>query len=212
MQARRRAASGSSVVSIDLVSRIQRIESELSPAERRVAEAVAADWEGTTLLTIGDLAKRAGVSQPSVTRFCRSAGCASFGEFKVRLATTLTVAAVYLRSDRVFDDDVGQLAKSVMTRAANAIRDCLEQLDTAAVGLAVAAIAGCRRLDIYGQGGGSAAIAEDGKLRFFRLGLPVLRLCRRPSAAHVGGDSAADEKCSEQGVDGADFVEAHFVN
>jgi RpiR family transcriptional regulator, carbohydrate utilization regulator len=173
MQTRRRAAPGSPVVSIDLVSRIQRIESELSPAERRVAEAVAADWEGTTLLTIGDLAKRAGVSQPSVTRFCRSAGCASFGEFKVRLATTLTVAAVYLRSDRVFDDDVGQLAKSVMTRAANAIRDCLEQLDTAAVGLAVTAIAGCRRLDIYGQGGGSAAIAEDGKLRFFRLGLPV---------------------------------------
>jgi RpiR family carbohydrate utilization transcriptional regulator len=28
-------------------------------------------------------------------------------------------------------------------------------------------------LDIYGQGGGSAAIVEDAKLRFFRLGLPV---------------------------------------
>jgi RpiR family carbohydrate utilization transcriptional regulator len=172
MQARRRATLDS-VVPIDLVSRIQRIESELSPAERRVAEAVAADYEGTTLLTIGDLAKRAGVSQPSVTRFCRSVGCASFSEFKVRLATTLTVAAVYLRSDRVFDDDVGQLAKSVMTRAANAIRDCLEQLDTAAVGRAITAIAGCRRLDIYGQGGGSAAMVEDGKLRLFRLGLPV---------------------------------------
>ena len=45
---------------IDLVSRIQRIESELSPAERRVAEAVAADYEGTTLLTIGDLASARG--------------------------------------------------------------------------------------------------------------------------------------------------------
>src|SRR5271155_2982440 len=60
-----------------------------------------------------------------------------------------------------------------MPRAANAIRDCLEQLDTAAVGLAVTAIAGCRRLDIYGQGGGSAAIAEGGRLRFFRRGLPL---------------------------------------
>src|ERR1700689_2995019 len=168
MQARRRAAADH-IVPIDLVSRIQRIESELSPAERRVAEAVAADWEGTTLLTIGDLAKRAGVSQPSVTRFCRSVGCASFGEFKVRLATTLTVAAVYLRSDRVFDDDVGQLAKSVMTRAPNAIHDCLEQLDTAAVGLAITAIAGRHRLDIYGQGGGSGGIARDRNLRFFRL-------------------------------------------
>ena len=131
------------VAPIDLVSRIQRIEGDLSPAERRVADAVAADYEATTRMTIGDLANRAGVSQPSVTRFCRSVGCASFGEFKVRLATTLTVAAVYLRTDRVFDDDIGQLAQVVMIRAANTIRDCLEQLDTAAVGRAIAAIASC---------------------------------------------------------------------
>ena len=102
---------------IDLVSRIQRIEGDLSAAERRVAAAVAADYEATTRMTISDLAERAGVSQPSVTRFCRSVGCASFGEFKVRLATTLTVAAVYLRTDRVFDDDIGQFAQVVMLRA-----------------------------------------------------------------------------------------------
>ena len=124
-------------------------------------------------MTISDLAERAGVSQPSVTRFCRSVGCTSFSEFKVLLATTLTVAAVYLRTDRVFDDDVGQVAQVVMLRASNAIRDCLEKLDTVAVKHAIAAIAQCNRLDIYGQGGGSASIAEDAKLRFFRLGLPV---------------------------------------
>src|SRR5271166_4147754 len=161
------------VARIDLVSRIQRIEGDLTAAERRVAAAVAVDYESTTRMTIRDLANRAGVSQPSVTRFCRSVGCASFGEFKVRLATTLTVAAVYLRTDRVFDDDIGQLAQVVMIRAANVIHDCLERLDTGAVGRAIAAIANCSRLDIYGQGGGSASIAEDAKLRFFRLGLPV---------------------------------------
>lgn len=158
---------------IDLVSRIQRIEADLSPAERRVAETVAQDYEATTRMTISDLASRAGVSQPSVTRFCRSVGCTSFGEFKVRLATTLTVASAYLRTDRVFDDDTGQLAKIVMIRAANAIRNCLDQLDTAAVTRSITAIAACARLDIYGQGGGSASVAEDAKLRFFRLGLPV---------------------------------------
>jgi RpiR family transcriptional regulator, carbohydrate utilization regulator len=161
------------VAPMDLVSRIQRIEGDLSAAEQRVAAAVAADYEATTRMTIGDLAERAGVSQPSVTRFCRSVGCASFSEFKVRLATTLTVAAVYLRTERVFDDDVGQLAQVVMLRASNAIRDCLEKVDTAAVRRAIVAIVACSRLDIYGQGGGSASVAEDAKLRFFRLGLPV---------------------------------------
>jgi DNA-binding MurR/RpiR family transcriptional regulator len=166
-------ARNEAVALIDLVSRIQRIEGDLSAAEQRVAAAVAADYDATTRMTIRDLANRAGVSQPSVTRFCRSVGCASFGEFKVRLATTLTVAAVYLRTDRVFEDDIGQLAQVVMIRAADAIRDCLDRLDTDAVGRAISAIADCNRLDIYGQGGGSASIAEDAKLRFFRLGLPV---------------------------------------
>ena len=115
---------------IDIVSRIQRVEGDLSPAERRVSEAVRQDFEAATRLTIGELARRAGVSQPSVTRFCRSVGARSFGEFKIQLATTLTVAAAYLRSDRVFGDDVGQLAQSVMLNAANAIRQGLDQLDT----------------------------------------------------------------------------------
>src|SRR5471030_1249742 len=166
-------SKGAQPAAIDIVSRMQRVESDLSPAERAVADAVKADYELATRLTISELAGKANVSQPSVTRFCRSVGCSSFGQFKVRLATTLTVAAVYLRSDRVFDDDAGQLAQIVMMRAANTIRDCLTQLDTQALSRAITAISGCRRLDIYGQGGGSAAIVEDAKLRFFRLGLPV---------------------------------------
>jgi len=165
--------AGDQTPAIDLVSRIQRIEGGLSPAERRVAEAVASDYQATTRMTISELASKAGVSQPSVTRFCRSVGCSSFGEFKILLATTLTVAAVYLTSDRVFNDDIGQLAQTVMMRAANTIRDCLDQLDTNAIQRSIKEISASARLDIYGQGGGSAAMVEDAKLRFFRLGIPV---------------------------------------
>ena len=79
---------------IDIVSRIQRIESELSPSERRVALIVCRDYEAATRLTIADLARKAKVSQRTVTRFCRSVGCGSFAEFKINLATTLTVAYI----------------------------------------------------------------------------------------------------------------------
>ncbi len=166
-------SAGAAASAIDIVSRIQRVESDLSPAERRVAETVRADFEAATRLTIGELARRAGVSQPSVTRFCRSVGSPSFGEFKIQLATTLTVAAAYLKSDRVFGDDIGQLAQAIMMNAANAIRQGLDQLDTRVLAGAIAAFAASRRIDIYGQGSGSAAIAEDAKLRLFRLGIPV---------------------------------------
>lgn len=158
---------------IDIVSRIERVEAELSPAERRVAETVRQDFEAATRYTIAELARRAGVSQPSVTRFCRSVGSRSFGEFKIQLAATLTVAAAYLKSDRVFADDIGQLAQSIMMNAANAIRLGLDQIDTAVLGRAIDVLAASRRIDIYGQGGGSSAVAEDAKLRLFRLGIPV---------------------------------------
>jgi RpiR family carbohydrate utilization transcriptional regulator len=158
---------------IDLVSRIERVEPDLSPAERRVAEIVRQDFRAATRFTIAELATRAGVSQPTVTRFCRSVGSASYNDFKIQLATTLTVAAVYLTSDRVFDDDVGRLAQTVMMNAANAVREGLDQLDTRAVATAIERLATSRRIDIYGQGGGSAAIVEDAKLRLFRLGIPV---------------------------------------
>ena len=48
------AGPETNVAPIDLVSRIQRIEGDLSPAERRVAAAVAADYDATTRLTDHD--------------------------------------------------------------------------------------------------------------------------------------------------------------
>ncbi len=158
---------------IDIVSRLQRVEPQLSQAERRVAAVVAEDFEGATRMTISELAARSDVSQPSVTRFCRSMGCRSFSEFKISLATTLTVAAAYLKSDRVFEDDAGQLAHTIMLRAAGAIRECLDQIDTSLITRTIEALAASHRIDLYGQGGGSAAMIEDAKLRLFRLGIPV---------------------------------------
>lgn len=171
-----KAASGATagrLPPIDIVSRIQRVVSTLPAAEQSVAAVVAADYEAATRLTIAELAAAARVSQPTVTRFCRSVGCQSYADFKISLATTMTVAAAYLKSDRVFDDDIGHLAQSIMLRAAGAVRECLDQLDTVVLTKAIDAFASCRRIDLYGQGGGSAAMIEDAKLRLFRLGIPV---------------------------------------
>lgn len=158
---------------LDLVSRLQRAEEALSPSEHRVADVVRANFEAVTRMTIADLARLAKVSQPTVTRFSRSVGCSSFADFKISLAATLSVASAYLKSERTFDDDAGELAHTIMLRAANALRDCLDQLDTKKLADSITMLSKSHRIDIYGQGGGSAAIAEDAKLRFFRLGIPV---------------------------------------
>lgn len=158
---------------LDLVSRLERAEERLTPSEQRIAVIVRSNFEAATRMTIAKLAAKAKVSQPTVTRFCVSLGCESFADFKLNLATTLTVASAYLNNERIISDDVANLAHTTAQRAIGAIRECLDQLDTQILSEAIAAIAACRRLDIYGQGGGSAAIVEDAKLRFFRLGIAV---------------------------------------
>lgn len=158
---------------LDLVSRLQRAEESFTPSERRVADFVRANLEATTRMTIAKLAKRAEVSQPTVTRFCRSVGCKSFADFKINLAATLTVAAAYLKTERKANNDPGDIAHTIVLRAVNALQSCLDQLNSVGLAAAISKIAAARRLDIYGQGGGSSAMVEDAKLRFFRLGLPV---------------------------------------
>jgi DNA-binding MurR/RpiR family transcriptional regulator len=74
-----------------------------------------------------------------------------------------------------------------MMNAANAIREGLDQLDTAALAAAIDVLAASHRIDIYGQGSGSASLADDARLRLFRLGIPVAAYCdgqqQRMSAA-----------------------------
>ena len=43
-----------------------------------------------------ELARRAGVSEPTVTRFSRSVGCRGVRELKVRLAQATAVGRIYL--------------------------------------------------------------------------------------------------------------------
>jgi RpiR family carbohydrate utilization transcriptional regulator len=54
----------------------------MQPAERLVAEYVPSNVDGVIHGTLVTIASASGVSEPTVLRFCRSAGFKSFGEFK----------------------------------------------------------------------------------------------------------------------------------
>ncbi|MDR6291374.1 RpiR family carbohydrate utilization transcriptional regulator [Inquilinus ginsengisoli] len=160
---------------VDIVSRLRRMEASLRPSEQRVAEAVLADPGGATHASIAELARRAQVSEPSVTRFCRALGCDSVRDFKVKLAQNLAVASPYLqrRPQEGAPDDVAQLADRVLDSVIEAVTVVRDQLDPQPLRQAIDGIAKARRLDIYGIGGGSHAVGHDAYLRFFRLDLPT---------------------------------------
>ncbi|MEE2977481.1 MAG: MurR/RpiR family transcriptional regulator, partial [Pseudomonadota bacterium] len=86
MSAQQATSSATPDSSTDLRERIRAARPSLSPAERQVADWVLRQ-PGTVLsLPVAAIAREAGVSQPTVIRFCRSMGCHGLSDFKLRLA------------------------------------------------------------------------------------------------------------------------------
>lgn len=78
-----------------MIDQVRASLSNLSKSERAVAETILADPEHSVHLSIARLAVAAGVSEPTVNRFCRSLGCRGFPDFKLRLAQTLANPATF---------------------------------------------------------------------------------------------------------------------
>ncbi len=76
---------------LDILSQIKDSYSELRPAERRVADVVLADVTFSVDASNAEIAKRAEVSEPTVTRFCRAIGCDGVRDFKLKLAQSVVV-------------------------------------------------------------------------------------------------------------------------
>ncbi|MBM7330817.1 MurR/RpiR family transcriptional regulator, partial [Agrobacterium sp. S2] len=84
---------------MDIFARIQEDRGQFSQSERRIADILVSDFEFAVNASIIELAARAEVSPPTVTRFCRRLGCQSFSDFKVSLAKTAYVGIRYLTSE-----------------------------------------------------------------------------------------------------------------
>ena len=156
--------------SADLRERIRATRPSLTPAERQVADWVLRQ-PGTVLsLPVAAIAREAGVSQPTVIRFCRSMGCHGLSDFKLRLAQgkfgnldNVARQSVQTRSappsgTRVLQDTIDALT---------ALRD---QFDARAMDAAVTLVDTAHRIDLYGFGS-SGVVALDTQTKFFRYGM-----------------------------------------
>lgn len=89
------------VVAGDIISLIRQSALSLSPSEQRVATVLLADMEFAVHASNSELARRARVSEPTVTRFSRSVGCRGVRDLKVRLAQAMAVGRIYVELPRM---------------------------------------------------------------------------------------------------------------
>ncbi|GHU03829.1 transcriptional regulator, rpir family protein [Betaproteobacteria bacterium] len=158
-----------------LQERLREQYAELPDAQQRVVDQILRDPQGAVGVTVYQLARRAGVSMPTVVRACRSLGYDSVRKFMLALAQDIALDEShqyrYLHRSVQPDDKPGEIAGKIMRSAMASISTLEEVLDIAALERASEAIAGAERIDCYSSGATSTFIASDFQVRLFRLGL-----------------------------------------
>ena len=154
----------------NLLTQIRATLPKFRASEQKVAKTVLKNPEAVIYSSITNLAEDSGVSEPTVTRFCRKLGLSGFMELKLCIARELPSGS-YLHENVSEKDDLPVIFEKLFNSCIEALRESLKQIDTETLQKAVKALSKAGRIDFYGQGG-SAIVARDAYHKFFRLGIP----------------------------------------
>ena len=159
---------------IDIVTILRDKSGDGTPAERRLAEVILQDVAAASRTSIKELAKAAGVSEPTVTRLAIAVGLDGTRELKLHLAQAVAVGGAFLNAK----GDAVELGKSravvsVATAAKRAIDELQSHLDEHTLDVVAQRIAASDKVMAFGTGGISSTMAQELKFRLFRFGLNV---------------------------------------
>ncbi|MGN1281212.1 MAG: MurR/RpiR family transcriptional regulator [Succinivibrio sp.] len=144
-------------------------ETDLTKSERKLAEVILKDPAQVVNENIAQLAKRAGVSDPSVCRFCRRFGANGFPDFKLALTSTLSAENIRRVESVKAGDTVGDVISKVVDGAKSATSSVQRILDEATVARVIDAVSQSRRIVLFSQGL-SSFVAVDFAARMMNLG------------------------------------------
>jgi RpiR family carbohydrate utilization transcriptional regulator len=161
----------------DLLAVMRERSASLSQAQRQVAVAMLHDPEFALHANVDALARRAEVSPPTVTRFCRALGYSGLREFKLRLAQTLALGKSTLHRAVKGDDDMQAVAHKVLHDAVSALANLERHVVPEHLERAATRIARAHRIDCYGVGNVSMSMASGAQARFARLGMNAGAYC-----------------------------------
>jgi RpiR family carbohydrate utilization transcriptional regulator len=145
----------------------------LSKSEKKVALTVIKNPEQVVAENITALARNAGVSEPTVVRFCRTLGCEGWHEFKLKLAQGLALALPKANEQPGQDDLAADLVNKICSRSINTLLDLRNNLKPDAIAKALDVLAAASKIEFYGQGT-SGIVAMDAQHKFFRSGVPTV--------------------------------------
>lgn len=153
----------------DIVSRIDARYGQLRDAEQKIARLVLDDINFAVHASISELAKKAGVSEATVTRFARAVDCINVRDLKMRLAQALAVGQRFYTDVKVEPTGIHGVYETIKS----ALDHNAQLVTEAVIAPAVETLVKARQILIFGVGGGSTVMAQECQHRLFRLGFPA---------------------------------------
>ncbi len=143
----------------------------LSKTEKKIADAIKADPHSVISCSIASLASLAGVSQPSVHRFCQHLGLSGFPEFKLHLAQSIAKGTPYVNIHVEANDTTENYTRKIFEASISALSEAQKSVDVYVVKRCVDILSCAKRITFCGLGA-SATIAHDMMNKFFRFNIP----------------------------------------
>ncbi len=168
--ASQRAVSASFIMNMLETIRIQR--DGLSKSERKVADAILQAPERAIHSSIATLAACAGVSEPTVNRFCRRMETRGFPDFKLHLAQSLASGTPWVSRSVDENDSVESYTNKIFESAMASLDQVRQTLHMQTINRAVDWLSQARRITFFGLGA-SAVVAHDAMNKFLRFNVPV---------------------------------------
>lgn len=158
---------------MNMLEKIQSQLENLSKSERKVAEVILDSPTTAMHSSIALLARAAGVSEPTVNRFCHRLNTKGFPDFKLQLAQSLASGTPYVSRNVEQDDSVESYSGKIFESAMAGLDRVKQSLDIGAVNRAVDLLTQSKKIAFFGLGA-SAAVAHDAMNKFFRFNVPVI--------------------------------------
>jgi len=162
-----------------LLERMAAALGAMRPSERKVADAVLADPAAALGLGMAAMADAAGVSEPTVMRFCTGLGFSGFQTFKYALAQTLALGMPVTHSAIRPDDAVESMVGKIFDHTLTTLDRARRSLDSDRVRDAVDLLLAADDLLFVGHGA-SGIIAQDALQHGVLFGIP----CAAPTDLH----------------------------
>lgn len=151
----------------------------LRASEQKVADLVLNDATQVMSYNMAGLAEAAGVSEPTVMRFCSAIGFDGFRSFKIELAQTIALGLPMTLSAIGADDSLQDLTGKVFSRTISSLDRAHRHLDDRIIGDAIDLMLDAGEVIFVGAGA-SGIVALDAQQKFPLFGVP----CQAPADYH----------------------------